>query len=76
VGALEEGAFDAASVRLVEAQNRTKLIERLQVDEYRTATRLRVLMPWIVSGACHVLRTRVHREIMHAHSTFFRSPRW
>lgn len=70
VGALEEHAFDVASVRL-EAQNQDNLMERLQAHEYRTAMRLRVLMPWLVSGACHVLRTRVHREIMHAHSTFF-----
>ena len=70
VGGLEEGAFDVASIRL-EAQNQDNLIERLQGHEYRTAMRLRVLMPWLVSGACHVLRTRVHREIMHAHSTFF-----
>ncbi len=70
VGAMEEGAFDVASIRL-EAQNQTNLIERLQGHEYRTAMRLRVLMPWLVSGACHVLRTRVHREIMDAHSTFF-----
>ncbi|MFN8020230.1 MAG: glycosyltransferase family 2 protein [Acidimicrobiales bacterium] len=70
VGALEEHAFDVASIRL-EAQNQDNLIERLQAHEYRTAMRLRVLMPWLVSGACHVLRTRVHREIMHAHSTFF-----
>ena len=70
VGAMEEGAFDVASIRL-QAQNETNLIERLQGHEYRTAMRLRVLMPWLVSGACHVLRTRVHREIMNAHSTFF-----
>jgi hypothetical protein len=70
VGGMEAGSFDVASIRL-EAQNQTNLIERLQGHEYRTAMRLRVLMPWLVSGACHVLRTRVHREIMHAHSTFF-----
>ncbi len=70
VGGMEAGAFDVASIRL-QAQNETNLIERLQGHEYRTAMRLRVLMPWLVSGACHVLRTRVHREIMNAHSTFF-----
>ena len=70
VGALEAGALDVVSIRL-EAQNRTTLLERLQAHEYRTAMRLRVLMPWLVSGACHALRTKVHREIMHAHSTFF-----
>lgn len=70
VGALEEGCFDLASVRLV-AKNQTNLIERLQAHEYRNAMRLRFLMPWLVSGACHVLRTRVHREIMNRHSTFF-----
>ena len=70
VGGLEAGSFDVASVRL-QTQNQTNMIERLQGHEYRTAMRLRVLMPWLVSGACHVLRTRVHREIMHAHSTFF-----
>ena len=70
VGALEQGRFDLASVRLV-AKNRDNLIERLQAHEYRNAMRLRFLMPWLVSGACHVLRTRVHREIMDRHSTFF-----
>jgi len=70
VGGLEAGSFDVASIRL-EAQNHDNLIEKLQAHEYRTAMRLRVLMPWLVSGACHVLRTKVHREIMHAHSTFF-----
>jgi cellulose synthase/poly-beta-1,6-N-acetylglucosamine synthase-like glycosyltransferase len=70
VGGLEDGAFDVASIRL-EAQNQDNLLERLQGHEYRTAMRLRVLMPWLVSGACHVLRTKVHREIMQAHSTFF-----
>lgn len=70
VGALEHGCFDVASVRLV-AKNRGNLIERLQAHEYRNAMRLRFLMPWLVSGACHVARTRVHREIMHQHSTFF-----
>jgi len=70
VGALEQGRFDLASVRLV-AKNRDNLIERLQAHEYRKAMRLRYLMPWLVSGACHVLRTRVHREIMDRHSTFF-----
>ena len=70
VGALEEGCYDVASVRLV-AKNRNRVIERLQAHEYRNAMRLRLLMPWLVSGACHVVRTRVHREIMHRHSTFF-----
>jgi hypothetical protein len=70
VGALEQGRFDLASVRLV-AKNRDNLMERLQAHEYRNAMRLRYLMPWLVSGACHVLRTRVHREIMDRHSTFF-----
>ncbi len=70
VGALEEGCYDVASVCLV-AKNRNRVIERLQAHEYRNAMRLRLLMPWLVSGACHVVRTRVHREIMHRHSTFF-----
>lgn len=70
VGALEQSCFDVASVKLV-AKNRRNLIERLQAHEYRNAMRLRFVMPWLVSGACHVVRTRVHREIMHRHSTFF-----
>ncbi|MGH9121740.1 MAG: glycosyltransferase family 2 protein, partial [Acidimicrobiales bacterium] len=62
--------LDVASVRLTPA-NRDTFLSRLQAHEYRMSMRLRRIMPWMVSGGCHVLRTDVHREIMARHSLFF-----
>jgi hypothetical protein len=70
VGALEAGALrrGVGAARGAEPDN---LMERLQAHEYRTAMRLRVLMPWLVSGACHVLRTGCTARSCTRHSTFF-----
>ncbi len=70
VGALVHHDFEVASVRLV-VKNRVNLITRLQSHEYRNAMRLRHVVPWLVSGACHVATTDAHRRIMNQHSTFF-----
>jgi cellulose synthase/poly-beta-1,6-N-acetylglucosamine synthase-like glycosyltransferase len=70
VGALVANDFDFASVPLVPANTSTAL-GRLQAYEYRGAMLLRRLAPWQVSGACHVGRSEVHREIMRRHSLFF-----
>ena len=41
-------------------------------NEYRFAMHIRTVVPWLVSGACHVARTEVHREdSMSRHSLFF-----
>ncbi|MGE0877189.1 MAG: glycosyltransferase family 2 protein [Acidimicrobiia bacterium] len=70
VGSLKHHDFDVASVRLVPS-NTTTLLGRLQAHEYRLAMRMRRLYPWLVSGACHVARTAVHRDVMAHHSLFF-----
>jgi cellulose synthase/poly-beta-1,6-N-acetylglucosamine synthase-like glycosyltransferase len=70
VGAMKQGDLDLASVRLVPA-NPSSLLARLQVFEYAMAMRMRMLMPWLVSGGCHAARREVHRTLMHKHSLFF-----
>jgi cellulose synthase/poly-beta-1,6-N-acetylglucosamine synthase-like glycosyltransferase len=70
VGAFRDADLDIASVRL-EAANRNTLLARLQGHEYRMAMQLRRVMPWMVSGACHVAKRDVHRDIMRRHSLFF-----
>ena len=62
--------LDLASVRL-EVANRDNILCRLQAHEYNMAMRLRLIMPWMVSGACHIARTPVHRTLMQRHSLFF-----
>ena len=70
VGVVEASGVDIASVRLV-AANHEGLLARFQGHEYRMAMRMRRLYPWLISGACHVARTEVHREVMSRHSLFF-----
>lgn len=70
VGALKQGNLDIASVILT-AANRDTLLARLQGHEYRLAMRIRRLMPWMISGACHVAKREVHRDLMSRHSLFF-----
>ena len=70
VGALVANHLDVASVRLLPSNNGT-LLARLEGHEYRMAMRMRRLYPWLVSGACHVARTAVHRNVMQRHSLFF-----
>ena len=70
VGELAYRQADAASIRLV-PQSDGPLLVKLQQFEYRLAMRLRFLMPWLISGACHVARTDVWRDVMSRHSLFF-----
>jgi cellulose synthase/poly-beta-1,6-N-acetylglucosamine synthase-like glycosyltransferase len=70
VGALAANELDFASVRLVPS-NTERLLGRLQGHEYRMVMRLRRILPWVCSGACHLGRTEAHREIMRRHSLFF-----
>lgn len=70
VGTLAMRGLDIASVRLV-VSNATNLLTRLQAHEYRMAMRMRRLMPWLCSGACHLGRTQALRHVMQRHSMFF-----
>ena len=58
-------------MRLVPANRNASFLTRLQAHEYRFAMHMRTVVPWLVSGACHVARTDVHREVMSGHSLFF-----
>ena len=71
VGAMAARDLDVASVPLVPSNGATNLLTRLQRHEYRMAMRLRRVMPWMVSGACHAARTSAYREVMSRHSLFF-----
>ncbi|MFC5061557.1 glycosyltransferase family 2 protein [Actinomycetospora atypica] len=71
VGAMSARGLDVASVRLVPSNAKNSILTRLQAYEYRLAMRLRIVAPWLVSGACHAGRTTVMREIMARHSMFF-----
>jgi hypothetical protein len=70
VGTLKEANLDIASVVLTPA-NRDTLLARLQGHEYRMAMRIRRVMPWMISGGCHVARRQVHLDLMRKHSLFF-----
>jgi hypothetical protein len=70
VGQMAYGRYDIVSVRVVPA-NVSNWLSRLQRYEYRAAMRLRLVMPWLVSGACHAGRRVAHREVMARHSLFF-----
>jgi Glycosyl transferase family group 2 len=69
-GAMEQSGADVASVRLV-PRNTERLLGKLQALEYRLAMGLRQVVPWLVSGACHIARTTALRDIMAHHSLFF-----
>ncbi len=71
VGALAARELDMASVRLVPSNHSASFLTRIQAHEYRFAMHMRTVVPWLVSGACHVARTEVHREVMSRHSLFF-----
>lgn len=71
VGALHSRGLDLASIRLVPSNRDESLLTRLQAHEYRLAMQLRVIAPWLVSGACHAARTSVLRDVMNNHSLFF-----
>lgn len=70
VGELAHRGDDLASIRLV-PQSVGPLIVQLQRHEYRQSMRMRFLVPWLVSGACHVGTTSALRHIMERHSLFF-----
>lgn len=71
VGAIHSRGLDLASIRLVPSNRNESLLTRFQAHEYRLAMKLRVIAPWLVSGACHAGRTQVLREVMNTHSLFF-----
>ncbi len=70
VGALEQSDADFASIELVPQSDGGMLVQ-LQRHEYRQSMRMRFLLPWMISGACHVGKTEVFRDIMQRHSLFF-----
>jgi cellulose synthase/poly-beta-1,6-N-acetylglucosamine synthase-like glycosyltransferase len=70
VGELDARELDLCSIRLVPS-NRTGVLARLQVHEYRLAMALRRIFPWMVSGACHAARTSAYKRVMMSHSLFF-----
>jgi hypothetical protein len=71
VGALESRGLDLASIRLVPSNADQSVLTRLQAYEYRLAMKMRIVAPWLVSGACHAGRTEGLRAIMDNHSLFF-----
>jgi glycosyl transferase family 2 len=71
VGALHSRKLDLASIRLVPSNRYESLLTRFQAHEYRLAMKLRVIAPWLVSGACHAARTPSLRDVMNSHSLFF-----
>lgn len=71
VGELARRRFDLASVRLVPGNPYESLLTRCQQLEYQLSMQIRIIAPWMVSGACHVARTPVLREVMMHHSLFF-----
>ena len=71
VGELVHGGFDIASIRVVPANPDESALTRLQRLEYGHAMQLRFIVPWMISGACHVAKTAVLRDVMSHHSLFF-----
>jgi hypothetical protein len=69
-GAMEEQAWDIASVRVLPSQRKT-IMEHLQGIEYDIAMQARLIYPWLTSGAGMVARTSVMSAIMDNHSLFF-----
>jgi len=71
VNELVRRELDIASIRLVLTNRKESLLTKLQYHEYRLAMQLRFIAPWMISGACHVAKTEVLRDIMDRHSLFF-----
>ncbi|MBN9794411.1 N-acetylglucosaminyltransferase [Pseudonocardia sp. TMWB2A] len=71
IGAMVSRGLDVASIRLVPSNARHSIMTRLQAYEYRLAMKMRVIAPWLVSGACHAGRTEALRDVMRHHSLFF-----
>jgi hypothetical protein len=70
VDELSRRGADLASVELIPQDSQSGLVQ-LQRHEYRRAIRLRFVMPWLISGACHVGKASAMRMIMEQHSLFF-----
>lgn len=70
VGELRQRGDDVASIELVPQEDGPALVQ-LQRHEYRLAMRLRFVMPWLLSGACHAGTASAMRTIMAQHSLFF-----
>jgi hypothetical protein len=70
VGAIAAQGLQLASICLVPS-NTARVLGRLQAHEYRLSMRMRVIAPWLVSGACHAGETAALREVMSHHSLFF-----
>jgi cellulose synthase/poly-beta-1,6-N-acetylglucosamine synthase-like glycosyltransferase len=70
VGELRRRGDDVASIELVPQEQGSALVQ-LQRHEYRLAMRLRFVMPWLLSGACHSGTASAMRAIMAHHSLFF-----
>ncbi len=71
VGELHAGNADIASIRLIPSNGDVNWLTKLQKLEYRVAMDMRVLVPWLISGACQIAKTEVMKEIMSKHSLFF-----
>ncbi len=70
-GAIEACKYDIVSVRLEVSNPEESWLTRIQAGEYVVAMRLRLLFPWMVSGACHAGRAYALRDVMNHHSLFF-----
>jgi cellulose synthase/poly-beta-1,6-N-acetylglucosamine synthase-like glycosyltransferase len=70
-GEMARRELDAASVRIIPGNAQDSILTRLQQLEYFVAMRIRYVSPWLLSGACHVARTEVWRDVMMRHSLFF-----
>ncbi|MGH3773078.1 MAG: glycosyltransferase family 2 protein [Pseudonocardiaceae bacterium] len=70
VGTIAARDLQLASIRLVPS-NTTRVLGRLQAHEYRLSMRMRAVVPWLVSGACHAGETAALCEVMSHHSLFF-----
>jgi Glycosyl transferase family group 2 len=70
VSSFAQAGIDIASICVVPLNSNT-LMARFQRHEYRIAMNSRRFFPWLISGACHIAKTEVHREIMRRHSLFF-----
>jgi cellulose synthase/poly-beta-1,6-N-acetylglucosamine synthase-like glycosyltransferase len=73
VAAFAARDLDFASIHLVVSNRMASIVTRLQGHEYELSMKLRRVCPWLVSGACHVARTEVHREVMRRHTLFFQA---
>ncbi len=71
VGELEHRKLDIASIRIVPNNSNASALTKLQTFEYVVAMNFRFMCPWLISGACHVAKTTVLKNIMNRHSLFF-----